>query len=128
MCTVSYIPLKNGYILTSNRDENPLRDTTLPQKRQLPNGETIIAPLDKQKRGTWIATNTRNKTACLLNGAYEKHKRILPYKRSRGHYVIEAFKHAKFRDFKSKSDLHNIEPFTMIFICLLYTSPSPRDA
>ena len=32
MCTVTYLPLKNGdFILTSNRDETPLRKT-IPQK------------------------------------------------------------------------------------------------
>ena len=116
MCTVSYIPLKNGYILTSNRDENPLRDTRSPKQQQLTNGETIIAPIDKQKLGTWIATNTRNKTACLLNGAYKKHQRALPYKRSRGHYVVEAFMYSTFSGFAEKADLYNIEPFTLIFI------------
>ena len=116
MCTVSYIPLKNGYILTSNRDENPLRNTIKPQKQQLSNGETIMAPIDIRKRGTWIATNTRNKTACLLNGAYKKHQRLPNYKRSRGHYVIEAFTYPSFQDFVQQEDLHDIEPFTLIFI------------
>ena len=116
MCTVSYIPLQNGYILTSNRDENPLRGTKTPQKQQLGNGETILAPIDKRKRGTWIATNTRNKTACLLNGAYKKHEHVPPYKRSRGHYVIEAFTYDTFSKFAEEADLYNIEPFTLVFI------------
>jgi len=116
MCTVSYIPLKNGYILTSNRDENPDRSTMLPQQQQLSNGETIVAPIDASKRGTWIATNTKNKTACLLNGAYIKHQRFLPYKRSRGHYVIEAFMHYTFSKFVMRVDLDKIEPFTLVFI------------
>ena len=116
MCTVSYIPLKNGYILTSNRDENPLRSTISPYKQQLTNGETILAPIDTRKKGTWVATNTKNKTACLFNGAYKKHERSLPYKRSRGHYVIEAFMYHAFSVFADKVDLHNIEPFTMLFI------------
>lgn len=116
MCTVSYIPLKNGYILTSNRDENPDRSTMLPQQQQLSNGETIVAPIDASKRGTWIATNTKNKTACLLNGAYIKHQRSLPYKRSRGHYVIEAFMHYTFSKFVMRVDLDKIEPFTLVFI------------
>lgn len=116
MCTVSYIPSKSGYILTSNRDENPLRNTISPKKQQLTNGETIVAPIDQQKQGTWIATNTRNKTACLLNGAYKKHQRALPYKRSRGHYVVEAFMYDTFSKFTEKVNLYNIEPFTLIFI------------
>jgi hypothetical protein len=104
MCTVSYIPIKNGYILTSNRDEDPSRSTISPQKQRLSNGETILAPIDGQQRGTWIATNTRNKTASL------------PYKRSRGHYVIETFMYHAFSSFVEKVDLDNIEPFTLIFI------------
>lgn len=116
MCTVSYVPLKNGYILTSNRDENPSRNTIAPKEQQLTNGETIMAPIDEQKRGTWIATNTKDKTACLLNGAYKKHQRSLSYKRSRGHYIIEAFMYYTFPNFVEKVDLFNIEPFTLLFM------------
>lgn len=116
MCTVSYIPIEGGYILTSNRDENPLRETLSPQKQHLSNGETLLAPVDSEKRGTWIATNMQNKTACLLNGAFQKHERTLPYRRSRGQYVVEAFTHVTFSAFAKRVDLHQIEPFTLIFI------------
>lgn len=116
MCTVSYIPLEDGYIVTSNRDEDPLRNTMPPQQQRLSNGETVMAPIDTQNRGTWIATNTKNKTACLLNGGFKKHQRVLPYKRSRGHYVIEAFTYYAFPGFVEKVELENIEPFTLIFV------------
>lgn len=116
MCTVSYVPLPDGYIVTSNRDEDPLRNTLPPQKQRLFNGETILAPIDVAQRGTWVATNTRNKTACLLNGAFQKHERTPPYRRSRGQYVIEAFTYNTFVEFVEKTDFESIEPFTLLFV------------
>ena len=41
MCTVSYIPNNNGFILTSNRDENPLRETESPQNIKLKKWRTV---------------------------------------------------------------------------------------
>ena len=114
MCTVSYIPQHNGFVLTSNRDENPNRKTLTPQRIFLDNGEIINAPIDESNNGTWIATTNRNRVACLLNGAFVKHERQLPYRKSRGLIVLEAFSYDSFSHFVEEIDLDNIEPFTLI--------------
>jgi hypothetical protein len=54
--------------------------------------------------------------ACLLNGAFECHKRQLPYRKSRGMVVLESFDYPQLIDFCGQYDFENIEPFTMILL------------
>lgn len=116
MCTVSYIPNKNGFVVTSNRDENPLRVTKPPKKITLANGTVITTPRDVHEGGTWIAMDKNGRAACLLNGAFKKHIRQSNYRRSRGHFVIEAFETSDFEYYMSSVFLDNIEPFTLLLI------------
>ena len=116
MCTVSYIPRENGYILTSNRDEDPRRETKGPEEIRLSDGLKVIAPQDKLKGGTWIAMDRRGRAVCLLNGAFGRHKRQLPYRRSRGYYVFESLQARDFDSFARESSLDGIEPFTLLMI------------
>jgi uncharacterized protein with NRDE domain len=116
MCTVSYIPTESGFILTSNRDEAPARETAAPEKFALPGGRNVIAPRDMEKGGTWIALDETARAACLLNGAFGKHKRNLPYRRSRGHFVLEAIDAVSFKLFVETVDLDGVEPFTLLLI------------
>jgi hypothetical protein len=52
MCTVTYLPLKdNNFILTSNRDETPLRKT-IPPKTYVESGVELIYPKDELAGGT----------------------------------------------------------------------------
>lgn len=116
MCTVSFVPQKGGYILTSNRDESPNRKTFPPKTATLNNNITLIAPVDAEKGGSWIATDGLGRTACLLNGGFTNHQRRLPYRKSRGHFVFEAFEALSFSHFIENINLENIEPFTLILI------------
>ena len=114
MCTVSYIPLENGFILTSNRDEDPGRETAPPERISLANGRSVIAPRDKLKGGSWIAVDHSARAACLLNGAFMRHKRQLPYRKSRGQLVFEALEARDFESFIAVTSLTGIEPFTLL--------------
>lgn len=116
MCTVSYVPLDKGYVLTSNRDEDPMRKTKLPNKIRLKNGTTIYSPIDVLKGGTWIATDEAGKTACLLNGGFVKHKPKPMYRKSRGQFVLDAFEATDFESYVLSVFLENIEPFTLLLI------------
>jgi hypothetical protein len=116
MCTVSYIPLATGYLLTVNRDEDPKRATLAPQQIRLGGDIKIIAPRDELKGGTWVALDEKGRAACLLNGAFDKHQRQVPYRKSRGHFVFEAMGYPDFGSFIRDCQLHNIEPFTMLMI------------
>ena len=68
MCTVTYLPLENNqFILTSNRDESPMRRTIPPTKYDT-QGVALVYPKDELAGGTWIGIREKNRLVCLLNG------------------------------------------------------------
>lgn len=116
MCTVTYISKKNGYILTSNRDEIASRGRTeFPVQANI-NGSNVYFPQDPKAGGTWIATSNSGKMVCLLNGAFVRHHHQPPYRLSRGKMVLDIFNFSNFQHFISEYDLDNIEPFTLILV------------
>ncbi|MBK8845058.1 MAG: NRDE family protein [Bacteroidetes bacterium] len=118
MCTVTYLPLqKNGFILTSNRDESVTRKTALPPTKYSINGTTVFFPKDLEAQGTWIATSPTKYTLCLLNGAFEKHTHQPPYAKSRGLVLLDIFQYASCQEYASQYNFVGIEPFTLIIIC-----------
>lgn len=109
MCTVTYFPLKDKIILTSNRDEKPNRSA---QEIHSENG--IFYPKDPAKNGTWFAVTKSGNAIVLLNGAFKNHQRKADYRKSRGIIVLDLIN--KENVFKSLVliDLENIEPFTLV--------------
>ena len=116
MCTVTFIPLLNkGFVLTSNRDESKLRET-LPPEKYLENGVELTYPKDKIAGGTWIGTSSKQRLICVLNGAFVKHSRKAPYKKSRGVIAKDILVQDNFELYIYKLDLTNIEPFTSVIV------------
>lgn len=116
MCTVTFIPYKEGFVLTSNRDELAFRETHPPQKYRY-NDVTLCYPKDALAGGSWIAINNRGRTVCLLNGAYVAHSKKDFHTYSRGKVLLEAA--ASFQntmDVFSTEGLQNTEPFTLLCI------------
>lgn len=113
MCTVTYIPTKDGCIITSNRDEKITRERALAPKEYLINGNKVIFPKDPKAGGSWIAHN-ETKIIVLLNGAQEKYDPKPNYRKSRGLVVLELMTVEKTIAFWKTMDLSNIEPFTII--------------
>jgi len=111
MCTVSYLPLEKGYLLTSNRDEAPSRNTVEIEQRK-----NLIFPKDPQSSGTWIAMNNQGNTACLLNGAFEQFVPRANYRHSRGRIILDYFAQSSFEVFRKDYDLENIAPFTLVVV------------
>ena len=114
MCTLSFYPkpANDGFILTFSRDEMPNR-STVEIVKDVKRG--LIYPKDALHGGTWFAVSQiSGRFTCLLNGAFELHKRQLPYRKSRGLVVLESFDYADIDDFCNSYDFTNIEPFTMI--------------
>jgi hypothetical protein len=117
MCTVSFIPRgSDGYILTSNRDEKTDRPPATPPFFEKKTNYELIYPRDPHGGGTWIASDNRNNSVCLLNGAIRKHKPQYPYRHSRGLVVLDFFAFNNLFDFIDFYDLNNIEPFTLVII------------
>ena len=118
MCTVSYLHTgKNSFILTSNRDENPNRGTDSPDNHvTIAGNESLLFPKDQLAGGTWIAASKKNQIACLLNGAFIKHKHSPPYRKSRGLILLDFFQYKDPEEFNAMINLNEIEPFTMVMI------------
>lgn len=115
MCTVTFLPRPSGFILTHNRDEAPSRSPKSIVREKTPGGDLLLFPRDIQAGGTWIATSRQGRTACLLNGAFVLHQRVLPYRRSRGLMLLDFFDWENPDDFFQHYDLEGMEPFTFLF-------------
>jgi hypothetical protein len=114
MCTLSFYPKSdnNGFILTFSRDEAASR-SSVEIVQDAARG--LVYPKDVLHGGTWLALSLRTgRLTCLLNGAFEIHKRVLPYRKSRGLVVLESFDFADILDFYEYYDFENIEPFTLL--------------
>lgn len=116
MCTVTFLPLSNtDFMLTSNRDEQRLRET-LPPKIYEENGIEMLFPKDKIAGGTWIGVSSKKRLVCVLNGGFTKHKRKDSYSKSRGLIAKEILKENAIQPYIEKLDLLGVEPFTMIIV------------
>lgn len=111
MCTVTYVPLgRQGFVLTSNRDESPSRAARGLVRRD----SGLVFPQDEGAGGTWIATHQKGVVLCLLNGAFERHDRELPYRMSRGIVLLELMETPHIPSAFEGYDLSGIEPFTLV--------------
>ena len=115
MCTVTFIPTKEGCIITSNRDEKIAREKAIPPQSYEINTKKIIFPKDQKAGGTWIA-HAENKIVVLLNGAQEKHVVKPSYRKSRGLIVLDLMTAEKTLDCWKTIDLTDIEPFTIVLV------------
>lgn len=114
MCTVTYLPYKDKIFITSNRDERPTKaGVAAPAVKKVATGK-ILCPQTKPEGGTWIGIHNNGNAMVLVNGAFAPHIRKDAYRLSRGIIFLEIFDSdnpvQKFND----TDLHDIEPFTLI--------------
>jgi hypothetical protein len=113
MCTVTYLPTAEGFILTSNRDEDPQRASTRLSRLEIAD-QQILFPLDSRAGGTWIAGSTSGRAVCVLNGAHHPYTRTPPYRRSRGLMALDSFSFHDADAFFSEYTFSGMEPFTLI--------------
>lgn len=113
MCTVTYIPQPDGFILTSNRDEKIYRPTLLPDIYSHHHHQ-MIYPKDQKAGGTWIAASLDQRFACLLNGAFTAHQKQPHHTKSRGKVLLESFQYTDVTAFAQLSDFSAVEPFTLL--------------
>jgi uncharacterized protein with NRDE domain len=114
MCTVTFIPVRDKFFITSNRDEkNSRRQATPPAVYSFESGK-IIFPKDGDAGGTWIALHENGNVGVLLNGAFEKHMPQPPYLLSRGQILLHIIaSEGPVRRFE-RVCVSRIEPFTLI--------------
>lgn len=84
MCTVTWLRSDSGYELFCNRDESharpPARPPAVIESGPLP----YVAPTDPQAGGTWIGTNAKGLTLCMLNYYADGVSYQPPSRQSRG--------------------------------------------
>lgn len=116
MCTITFTPISNhGFILTSNRDEAPGRET-LPPEIYNEDGVKLLYPKDAVAGGTWIGVSDRKRVASLMNGGFVAHEPKQSYRKSRGVVLKDIL---RSNDLKSEIEQYNfqdIEPFTVILV------------
>lgn len=114
MCTVSFIPVKDKFFLTSNRDEKNTRKKAIIPELSTYNGTNIIFPRDANYGGSWIGMKENGDMAVLLNGAFLSHSSTPPYRKSRGIVFLDILAGERPSIQFAKTDLTGIEPFTFI--------------
>ncbi len=67
MCTLSWKPLENSYVLFFNRDENRSRAAARAPTLQQRNGVEYLSPTDGERGGTWLLVNAHGISIGLLN-------------------------------------------------------------
>lgn len=114
MCTVTFVPFKNGALIASNRDEKNIRKPALQPTAYMHGAAEIYYPKDTQAGGTWIAFKRNGDAAVLLNGAFKKHTANPPYLKSRGIVLLHIFENKRPVQTFLEMQLKGIEPFTLI--------------
>ena len=116
MCTVSFIPVHDKFLITSNRDEKLTRKIAEPPGMFEYNGQKLFFPKDTDAGGTWIVMKENGDAAVLLNGALISHKAEPSYRRSRGLILLDIFSTERPSVAFTKIDLSGIEPFTIVLL------------
>ncbi len=114
MCTLTYLPLKTGAILTSSRDEKYSREPGLAPSCRKIGGVSLYAPTDTRAGGTWFMVSDLGTTGVLLNGATGPHKPLPVYRKSRGVVLSELFETGHPVEALARYDLDGIENFTLL--------------
>ena len=116
MCTVTFIPRSfSEFILTSNRDESPIR-LTIPPTIYNVDEVALLFPKDKVAGGTWFGVSEQQRLICLLNGGFNAHKRAENYRMSRGLIVTNLLASENAVAEIEAYDFMGIEPFTIIMV------------
>ncbi len=114
MCTVTYVPIGDGVIVTSNRDEQPGRSAQAPAWH-IYNNKKIAFPKEPRAGGSWFVADGAGNLAVLMNGGFEKHEWKPPYRKSRGLVLLDFFSDDDPAKHWQNTCLDGIEPFTIVW-------------
>lgn len=113
MCTLTFIPGDDGYILGMNRDEQIARGLAVPPRRvQMGKGQAVY-PTDTEG-GTWIGVNDSGLAFALLN---RNGGQLSQKARSRGEIILQLLAMPRIEEARAvmqNSDLAGILPFRLV--------------
>jgi hypothetical protein len=118
MCTLSFIPRKDGHIVGMNRDELHTRAQSL-HPRIYERGQILAAYPSEPEGGTWIAVNGRGTLLALLNWNLTNPHTAMPKQRSRGELIPELIFQVDLRSAESalhRRSLGGLLPFRLVGI------------
>lgn len=117
MCTVSIVPLANGFRVACNRDERRTRPRALGPIIHTAAGTTSLWPVDPVSGGTWIGVNDAGLVVVLLNRARPDARPTTPRPLSRGTIIpplLESHTVQAAIDAASRLDVLRFEPYTLV--------------
>ncbi len=112
MCTITYIPKDNGYIVTQNRDESPLREKAIFPVKAIANDIPIVYPKDPEGSGSWFVTAKNGITLCIMNAVYHPDKTSADFKHSRGLVPLHYLDYSSSEDFVNAYEFEGIQGFS----------------
>src|SRR5215470_8286183 len=96
MCTLTFIPTKDGYLAAMNRDELRNRPIAYAPQVRARNGVETLYPTERSG-GTWIASNRYGNLLALLNWNDKiRSESVLLKARSRGLLIPELISTSRF--------------------------------
>ena len=116
MCTVTLVRSGGKIIITSNRDERTSRPASYKPEMQLVGSKKLLFPKDPLAGGSWFVVDDASNVGVLLNGANVPHQNKSSYRLSRGIILLNLLAASNPMDDWGKTDLSEIEPFTIILI------------
>lgn len=120
MCTLSWKPLANGYVLFFNRDERRSRQAALAPELKQKNGVEFLAPTDGARGGTWLLVNAHGISIGLLNNYAATPLAIVDEPASRGMLPLACADCSSVRQailrVKAMS-LETFPPFHIVIVC-----------
>lgn len=114
MCTLTYVPLKSGRVITSNRDESPLRNASVLSPYISKTQEEYFIAEEPLRGGTNTAIGKNNRNAILLNGAFKPHDMTKKFGMSRGIVLLKSLDYPNVFAFADDFDFEKIQPFTLV--------------
>jgi hypothetical protein len=116
MCTLTFVPTEDGYLVAMNRDELLTRQLALPPKVFERSGIEMVYPREPSG-GTWIAANSQGNLLALLNWNGNEFRNLGEKRKTRGLVVPklagELDSLATDSSFR-RMNLHGMFPFRLV--------------
>lgn len=115
MCTLTFSPVKDGFLIGMNRDEQRSRPTALPPETFARLGVQAMYPREAGG-GTWIACSSHGNSLALLNWYSAKVGTLSPKLKTRGSLIPELIFEADSHSVENQLntfDLGGMHPFRL---------------